>query len=78
MGGSLSTSAKQVFLKYYRQNRLATGALETDSFWTDLLAEINQLASGCGELHPKLNWRDMLPDWTSEVREKLKTSIENE
>lgn len=75
MGGSLSRSAKQVFLKYYKP-----GALETDACWSDLLTEINQLpepSCGGGE-NSKRSWKDMLPDWTSEVREKLKASVENE
>lgn len=80
MGGSASTTAKQIFLKYYKLNReslVTTG--DTESLWTELLTEINQLPepsdTGGGR---KRCWKDMLPEWTSEVREKLKSSLENE
>lgn len=75
----MSTTAKQIFLKYYKQNReFLLDEAETDALWTDMLAEINGLPDPSESGETKRSWKELLPDWTNEVREKFKNSIENE
>lgn len=76
-----STAAKKIFLKYYKQNReFLLDELESDPLRTDLQVEINHLPEpdNEGSDEEKRTWKELLPEWTNEVRDKFKNSIESE
>lgn len=83
MGGSVSTSAKQIFLKYYKQNReFLLDEQETDFMFTNLISEINFLPlpdcpGNNGLATPNTTWKELLPEWTNDVRKRFKNSLEH-
>lgn len=81
MGGSISATAKQIFLRHYRDNKdslLSPVEQENNHQWRELLSEINCQVPGTGANTDTSCWKDMLLEWTSEVRLKFKSSLDNE
>ena len=76
MGGTTSTNAQQIFLKYYKQQnrQFLDENLIDDALFTDFMAEIESLPPPDTDK----TWKALLEEWKANIRDRFKNSIEQE